>query len=83
MRAETSFHPDDARWELRERRLEGKALDLLSQNQSAIGAESDEVENLLADVDPDNAGSNRFLSDLGRHGASPSGRCSLEGYHRR
>jgi hypothetical protein len=73
MRAETSFHRDDARWELLERRLEGKALDLPSQNQSAIRAESDEVENLLADVDLNTAGSNRILSDLGRHGASPSG----------
>jgi hypothetical protein len=73
MRAETRFHPDDAGRELLERRLKGKALDLLPQDKSAIGAETDEVENLFANVDPDNACSNRILSDLERHSCFSSG----------
>jgi hypothetical protein len=54
VRAQASFHADDARRHLLERRRETQALDLPSEDNLPVDAKSNQVKDLLADVDADN-----------------------------
>src|SRR4029077_922549 len=47
MRAQTSFHADDARRQLLERVRETQSLDLPSEGNLPVDAEPDDVKNLL------------------------------------
>ena len=55
VRAQARFHTDDARRQPLERIFEAQsfAFDLPTQGNPSIGAQSDEVKDLLADVDAD------------------------------
>src|SRR5262245_40973454 len=53
MRAQTSFHANDTRWQLLERVFETESSDLLTKGDLPIDTQSDDVKNLLADIDTD------------------------------
>ncbi len=54
MRAEGSFHADDARRQLLERVSQTQSPDLLPEGNLRVGAEPDKVRYVLTDVDADN-----------------------------
>ena len=51
--AEAGLHPDDAGRQLLERLDQRQPLDLAAEGDLAVGAEADEVEDFLADIDAD------------------------------
>jgi hypothetical protein len=53
MRAQAGFHANDARWQLLERIFGAQPSDLPAKGNCPIGTQSNEVKNLLADVDTD------------------------------
>src|SRR5580704_16567149 len=53
VRALASFHADDTRRQLLERLFETLSLDLPAERNLPINTQSDDVKNLLADVDTD------------------------------
>jgi hypothetical protein len=53
MRAQASFHANDARWQLLERVFKTQSRYLPAEGDLPIDAQSDKVKNLLADVDAD------------------------------
>jgi hypothetical protein len=62
---------------------EGKTLELAPQDEPAIGVEPDEMENVLADVDPDDAYGAHVVPGLGCHYRFSSGAVRPRSYHRR
>ena len=53
MRAQASFHANDTRWQLLERVFETESSDLLTKGDLPVDTQSDDVKNLLADIDTD------------------------------
>jgi hypothetical protein len=51
MRAQASFHANDARRQLLERVFETQSPDLPAEGELPINTQSDDMKNLLADVD--------------------------------
>jgi hypothetical protein len=54
MRAQASFHANDARWQLLERVFETQTPDPPSKSDLPVSREADEVKYFLANVDADN-----------------------------
>src|ERR1700731_1590504 len=67
VRAQTGFHADDARRQLLERVFETQSPDLPAKGNLAIGAQSDEVKNLFADVDANDRRGRRVVFHLRLH----------------
>jgi hypothetical protein len=71
MGAQAGFHADDARRQLLEDISETQAPDLPSEGDLPIGAQSDEVKNLLTNVDANDRQGRRVGLHLGFIAASP------------
>ena len=71
VRAQARLHADDARRQLLERICESQPLDLPAEGNLAVGAEPDEVKNLLADIDADDRQWRCVVSVFGFMAASP------------
>ena len=66
--AEACLEPDDARRQLGELGLEGKAFELLAQDDLALRIETDDVEDILADIDTNGGKGLCGLTGVARHG---------------
>ena len=75
MRAQASFHADDARRQLFEDVAETQSLDPPSEGNLSVGSDADEVKYVLADVDADDRKWRRRRFCLWLHAASPVRRC--------
>ena len=72
MRAETGFHPDDARRQRLECVDQRQSLYVAPEDDLASAVEADEVEDILANVDADNGYVfRRTLMSVG-HGTAPA-----------
>ena len=68
MGADARLHADQAGWHIGQTLLDLSARELLVQNDGAAGIQTDQVEAVLADVDP-KGGNGRKRSF--RHGSDP------------
>ena len=77
MGADTGFHADQTGWHVGQPSLNLPPRELLVQDNGAAGIQADQVEAVLADVDP--KGGNVLKRSI-RHGSDPrAGRPSMKG----
>jgi hypothetical protein len=82
MGAQAGLHADNATWEFLKGAGQGKTLDLLSQDALAIPIETDEMEDVLSNIDANDRERRGVVRGRGCHRCSSSLAVILRGYHR-